>query len=455
MTTESLKQLAALVCVATNAYPRLSEELLARVAESETGQTAAPGILEVLRIHGGERFGEKDNTNELSVLQKWLNHCTETVATPVVSSYAAGQPSFCDLFDVLLSANKHSRVWPPATLAVNEIELVRDGRRSIRLAELLAQKWIGGEPRTSIPSLLFVKGPLSVSTLADNSFLDFSSAAGDDESGMARRAQLEKAQRSYTDSQNVLKSIGVAEPQNSCENLRQSLDAVRKWISLVTTDGLPKQWRGTLESKCQILASELSSYSGIWETIITRVDDMETHARVSLEALERRPKYVLRAFVVKESLGNRTATDNSNGSSNASYTVVRRFGKAEGASHYSVLTSDSVCWPTRIQDIQGTVLESMWVCCNDDSECIAGAAAAAAAVDNGPSSPGGSIDQRASQGVAVNPGMNTVVADPDDEIYCDFCLDMNSFSYDQIIICDKCERGVHQMCHVPIVTEDE
>ncbi|KAJ1843202.1 hypothetical protein LPJ57_009813, partial [Coemansia sp. RSA 486] len=93
-------------------------------------------------------------------------------------------------------------------------------------------------------------------------------------------------------------------------------------------------------------------------------------------------------------------------------------------------------------------------CPSASSTCTQGSAAAAA-VDNGFSSPGGSIDQRSSQGVAVNPGMNTVVADPDDEIYCDFCLDMNSFSYDQIIICDKCERGVHQMCHAPIVTEDE
>ncbi|KAJ2488078.1 mitochondrial transcription factor 2 [Coemansia sp. RSA 2320] len=120
------------------------------------------------------------------------------------------------------------------------------------------------------------------------------------------------------------------------------------------------------------------------------------------------------------------------------YVVVRRFGKAQGSSHYSALGSDGICWPTRLKDIQGTVVESMWVCCNDDSECRAQSMSDCTA------------DASSSQG-----GINTVVADPDDEIFCDICHLIDSWSYNQIVICDGCERGVHQICHAPIVTEDE
>ncbi|KAJ1820690.1 mitochondrial transcription factor 2 [Coemansia sp. RSA 2598] len=462
MAIESLRLLAELVCVATNAYPRLSEELLMRATGSESEQAAAPGILEVLRLHGGERFGEKDNTNELSVLQKWIDHCIGSSVDSAALLHARETPSFHDLFDGLLAEDRDPRFWSPAVLSVGEIELVKDGRRVSRLGELLAQKWTRREPKGSIPSLLFVKGPLAVSTLGENACVDFVAAAGTDNEHMLRQEQLEKTQISYSDCQNVLKSIGVVEPHSSCDGLLQSLLAVRKWISLVTKDRAFEQWKDALEDKCPSLVSELSSESSVWEAIIARANILESDARRSLEALERRPKYVLRAFIARLPLvDDKAPTSNGDRGSRVSYAVVRRFGKTEGASHYSVLASDGACWPTRIQDIRGTVVESLWVCCNDDNECIAGAAATAAAeaaaatVESGASLAGCSIDSRASQGTSANAGMNTVVADPDDDIYCDVCLDLNSFSYDQIIICDKCERGVHQMCHVPIVTEDE
>ncbi|KAJ2783461.1 mitochondrial transcription factor 2 [Coemansia linderi] len=118
--------------------------------------------------------------------------------------------------------------------------------------------------------------------------------------------------------------------------------------------------------------------------------------------------------------------------------VVRRFGKAQGASHYSVLGSDGVCWPTRLKDVPGTVVESMWVCCGDDDECRAKDA-----------------PETSFEGGSSQSGLNTVVADPDDEIFCHVCHYIDSWSYNQIIICDGCERGVHQLCHVPVVTESE
>ncbi|KAJ1644020.1 mitochondrial transcription factor 2 [Coemansia asiatica] len=482
MSIESLRLMAALVCVATNAYPLLSKELLARVSKSESEQTAAPGILEVLRLHGGERFGEKDNTNELSVLQKWTDHCIRSFPETMTLQCVKKPPSFCDLFDVLLSGDKHSRSWSPAYFAANETELFKDGRRDKKLKELLAQKWKSQErSRTSIPSLVFVKGSLTVPTLVENVCIDFCAGAGsgsgsctdaDAEGDMLRQAQLENAQRSFVDCQNVLKSIGIVEPQDSCQDLQKSLLAVRRWISLATEDSLFEQWKSILEGVCPLLVSELSSEPSIWETIIARASNRQAEARGSLEALERRPKYVLRAFIVKNPLVDEKSTNNGNGNGNgninnsesslASFTIVRRFGKAEGASHFSILTSDGWCWPTRKQDIKGTVVESMWVCCNDDNECISAApatdtdtavttGAGAAGKENGVLLAG----PKSGHATAVSSGINTVVADPDDDIYCDICLELSSYSYDQIIICDKCERGVHQMCHIPIVTEDE
>ncbi|KAJ1719630.1 mitochondrial transcription factor 2 [Coemansia erecta] len=415
---------ASLVCVGTNAFPALAQRLHSQAARRATDSQAAPGILEVLGDHGGERFGEKDNTNELAVLQAWISHRIGT------ESPQGSPPSFDTLFAQLLDPDE-TQVWPPARIEVSEIELVKDGKRvsdGAAFEKLLARKW--SARKATPPSLLFVKGPVSVATLTGTSTVDF----GASDLSETEAARLDAAHRSYSDAQQVLQSIGIPDVSPSCKALLESIAIIRTWIEQPSSDPVVSQAQSELKNNCPLLTD-----TKLWQTAVERADTLQSTARSELETLSRKPRYILRAFIVKTPIPEgRTEAESEPNKRSDSYTVVRRFGKAEGTSHFSVLADDGVCWAARAADIKGTVVESMWVCCSDDDECRPAIYSNGSALES-----------------VKDAGINTVVADPEDDIYCDICLELTSWSYDQIIICDGCERGVHQMCHVPVVTEDE
>ncbi|KAJ1840033.1 hypothetical protein LPJ73_006563 [Coemansia sp. RSA 2703] len=381
---------ASLVCVGTNSFPALSLRLHSHAAQSDADHQAAPGILEVLGNHGGERFGEKDNTNELAVLQAWIVHRINSRCPQ------GNPPSFDTLFGQLLDSDE-ALIWPPARIQVSEIELVKDGKRindGTAFEKLLVRKW----PTTKAepPSLLFVKGPVSVATLTGTSVVDFTASDLSEAEMLSQKAQLDAAHSAYSDAQQVLQSIGIPDVSPSCKALLDSIAIVRTWVEQPSSDPLIIQSQFDLKKNCPMLTN-----TQLWQGVVKHVDTLQNNARYKLETLSRKPRYVL-------------------------------------PSHFSVLGNDGVCWATRAADIKGTVVESMWVCCSDDDECRP------AIYSNG------SVLES-----AKDAGINTVVADPEDEIFCDICLELTSWSYDQIIICDGCERGVHQMCHDPVVTEDE
>ncbi|KAJ2375735.1 hypothetical protein IW150_002379 [Coemansia sp. RSA 2607] len=419
---------ASLVCVGTNSFPALSLRLHSHAAQSDADHQAAPGILEVLGNHGGERFGEKDNTNELAVLQAWIVHRINSRCPQ------GNPPSFDTLFGQLLDSDE-ALIWPPARIQVSEIELVKDGKRindGTAFEKLLVRKW----PTTKAepPSLLFVKGPVSVATLTGTSVVDFTASDLSEAEMLSQKAQLDAAHSAYSDAQQVLQSIGIPDVSPSCKALLDSIAIVRTWVEQPSSDPLIIQSQFDLKKNCPMLTN-----TQLWQGVVKHVDTLQNNARYKLETLSRKPRYVLRAFIVKApNQQGSAAVEPEQNRNTDTYTVVRRFGKTEGASHFSVLGNDGVCWATRAADIKGTVVESMWVCCSDDDECRP------AIYSNG------SVLES-----AKDAGINTVVADPEDEIFCDICLELTSWSYDQIIICDGCERGVHQMCHDPVVTEDE
>ncbi|KAJ1840023.1 hypothetical protein LPJ73_006568 [Coemansia sp. RSA 2703] len=381
---------ASLVCVGTNSFPALSLRLHSHAAQSAADHQAAPGILEVLGNHGGERFGEKDNTNELAVLQAWIVHRINSRCPQ------GNPPSFDTLFGQLLDSDE-ALIWPPARIQVSEMELVKDGKRindGGAFKRLLVRKW--SATKAEPPSLLFVKGPVSVATLTGTSVVDFTASDLSEAEMLSQKTQLDAAHSAYSDAQQVLQSIGIPDVSPSCKALLDSIAIVRTWVEQPSSDPLIIQSQFDLKKNCPMLTN-----TQLWQGVVEHVDTLQNNARSKLETLSRKPRYVL-------------------------------------PSHFSVLGNDGVCWATRAADIKGTVVESMWVCCSDDDECRPAIYSNGSALES-----------------AKAAGINTVVADPEDEIFCDICLELTSWSYDQIIICDGCERGVHQMCHDPVVTEDE
>ncbi|KAJ2102354.1 mitochondrial transcription factor 2 [Coemansia sp. RSA 922] len=228
----------------------------------------------------------------------------------------------------------------------------------------------------------------------------------------------------------VCATVGIPGTSGSGHEILLSIQALMTWLSSSSIEPLAQATDGRIANYAQTIGPLLARSAACWEQVVARIDEKAKASTQTLLKLERTRQYVLRAFVVEGMPlfpgGEKQCM------------VVRRFGKAQGASHYSVLGNDGICWPTRLKDIQGTVVESMWVCCSDDEECRAN------------DDLGTSFDISNSQS-----GLNTVVADPDDEIFCGVCHIIDSWSYNQIIICDGCECGVHQMCHAPVVTESE
>ncbi|KAJ2438126.1 mitochondrial transcription factor 2 [Coemansia sp. RSA 2424] len=271
---------------------------------------------------------------------------------------------------------------------------------------------------------------MPVSTLEGVAAVDFGSIVKA-ENQDARGTELEKARRQHAVAMTLGASVGIPNKSASGHALLQSIRAVKSWLSSPSIESLAETTGVNHVDYVRTLVPLLAGSESCWEQVTSCVDEQVQRSSQALSKLERTRQYVLRAFVVEGAP--------STAAGERQYVVVRRFGKAQGASHYSVLGSDGICWPTRLKDIQGAVVESMWVCCSDDDEC----------------------KDKAAQGTSLasasnsQSGLNTVVADPDDEIFCDVCLELDSWSYNQIIICDGCERGLHQLCHAPVVTEGE
>ncbi|KAI7834911.1 hypothetical protein BX661DRAFT_195477 [Kickxella alabastrina] len=432
--------LASLACVATNAFPKLATELHTLVSRSQADQVAAPGILEVLANHGGERFGEKDSTNELLVFQKWLDHVynmSKDICDRPVAASGLEVPSFCGMLETVLGLRKLD-VWPAVQLTLGDGDV---RRIPVDLGRALARKWsTSGGATGAPPSMLFVRSgssgdAQSLYALSTTSVLEFDTVSGTESCGKPKGARMEDAQREYESTQSILANIGISgKNTKTCgDDLLSALQVTRQWLDAPVSSALLEGSSANSSAVKNLLAMD------IWPTLIERIRGMEVKTRRNLEILRRVPKYVLRAFIVQEDapLGTQLGTADA---ARCKFTVVRRFGKAQDPGHCSALGSDGICWPIRIMDIRGTVVESMWVCCDDDDECKAGLGSATMLDGNGENNYG---------------GINTVVADPDDDIYCYKCMELTSWGYNQIVICDGCERGVHQMCHVPVVTEEE
>ncbi|KAJ1773580.1 mitochondrial transcription factor 2 [Coemansia sp. RSA 1843] len=396
METAVLRVQATLLCVAINAAPLIAERLLSANTTARGELGTQRDVIDVLETHGGDRFGEKDNSSELTVLGAWLK---DTAGEQ--SELAMFSPSLYELLKVL---------WLRLDLDVGFMLHVDASGCCYNSAHQVEED-LGRRTTT----------------------LDFYNHL-DDSTKRDRKAQLTTARKQYDDAKAVLCSVGVPNLAASCTEIAESFKALNRWtvspdaavlLSQPTHDvWLPPQ--GTADTLTTLLAQE-----DVWESIVERTDKLMAAARCRRDSAERTERYVLRAFVVD----NGAAADNAR----RKVSVVRRFGKSSGPSHYSILDAgDGICQPTRAQDIKGTVIESVWVCCNDDVECK-------------------SCTEEAADGTVTSQGggLNTVVADPDDEIFCRVCHDLESWGYNQIIICDGCELGVHQMCHVPIVTESD
>ncbi|KAJ2084152.1 mitochondrial transcription factor 2 [Coemansia sp. RSA 988] len=433
--------IAVLLCVATNAFPQLGVELstLAAATENTEQRSKQQKLADILAAHGGERFGEKDNTSELEILQPWLHQLVEEQGGPGTFTELCTNPSLGHLLGIILRQHGRHSDWSMRRL---DLAAAQEGSGSGRLCsgslrDMLERCWAtDGQASAAVPSVLLVKGPTSVTALCDSATIDFSSAVDTStlqqerlalEAARAQSKQLAAIQRSISsESSNI--SGGSVGQQTSCSRIGQALTDLQQWLGSTKPEDL-RRAEGPAIHSSQLLA-QISAHMATWRRILTRLESRHQTVQSIRRRLERYRTYVLRAFIVEH---------------NGQFSVVRRFGKAKVPGHFSVLAADGVCSAARAQDICGVVVESMWVCSSNDSECIATATPAE--------------EEERKHGVEPNgasqTGINTVVADPDDEIFCQVCGDLESWSYNQIVLCDACELGVHQMCHDPVVTEEE
>ncbi|KAJ2448186.1 hypothetical protein EV183_005559 [Coemansia sp. RSA 2336] len=374
---------AAIVCVAINAFPKLSELLYAAVAQrSHEGEEH---VRQIFGTHGGERFGEKDNTKEIKHLRAWLE--SHKLATPE-------PPLMSGTIRALLDRFAHG------SLSMAEMKLAADTETARGMKTEMRERWLAdAQAQKTIPAVLMVQGPVPVSTFDKFTSIDF-----DDctclQAKMEQRKLCERANKQHELISRLPESIDSTQ-------VAQSLQVLREWLAskqraLVQAAGaLPKL-------RTDGLQQSLEANAHVWTQILHRLDTQRSSIDRLRQAAERKRRYVLRALLVH------SRTD----AGEEKYSVARRFG--DGAGHFSLLDAGT-CRPVRLQSIEGSVVESMWVCCSDE--------------------PGGEE--------------NTVIADPDDEIFCQLCGYGESFSYNQIILCDGCDVGVHQMCHDPVVMEEE
>ncbi|KAJ2163077.1 hypothetical protein GGF46_000006 [Coemansia sp. RSA 552] len=343
---------ALVLCVVLNAFPKVSGWL-----QDQTPKEAAQ--YQVFKEHGGTRFGEKDNREDLRVLQSWLDSTTE--------------PSLGGVLDGLK--------WKDAMrMDLDPLQC----QAAQGLAEQAATRWV---PGARIPTVLVVRGPDRLPVLCDT-VLDF-----DASDKAARREDREKARETADVMRKLAAGAGVRE--GSCGEVVQALGVLRRWLERPGTSAVCSNEVGGLLQ------------ADTWDVMAERLDARLGKALCAEREAERRPRFELRVALVRQDDG--------------ALVVVRRFGRG----HISVLTDSGICQPRRMQDIGGAVVESLWACVESDGD--------------------GEASGRTAD----------IVADPDDEIFCRECGYGESFSYDQIVLCDGCDGAVHQMCHVPVVTEKE
>ncbi|KAJ2809177.1 mitochondrial transcription factor 2 [Coemansia guatemalensis] len=428
---------AVLLLVATNAFPQLGVEL-STLAAPTTSTEQQQKVADILAAHGGERFGEKDNTSDLGVLQPWLQQLVEERVGPGVFVELSASPSLGHLLEIVLRGHARHSDWSVRRLdlATAQGDNDDDWLASESLQDMLKRCWIadGQQAAAAVPSVLLVKGQTAVATLCDSATIDFSSVVNastlEEERLALEAARAQSAQLTVLQCTISSDSSGSdrAEQPTSCHSIRQALDDLQQWLGSTKPEGLQRMEGPAIRSS--ELLTQLSAHMETWKQILARLESQHQTVQSTRRRLERHRTYVLRAFIVEH---------------NGQFSVVRRFGKAKTSGHFSVLAADGVCRAVRAQDIGGVAVESMWVCSSDDSECITAAISA----------------EKEEKALGVEPngtsqtGINTVVADPDDEIFCQLCGDLESWSYNQIVLCDACELGVHQMCHDPVVTEDE
>ncbi|KAJ2307593.1 mitochondrial transcription factor 2 [Coemansia sp. RSA 2610] len=244
-----------------------------------------------------------------------------------------------------------------------------------------------------VPALVLVRARIPVAELARTPAVDLADA--DAQSRQARDRERESARAASVTADALARSIGEGAPSDVVKALGQ----VRAWLAAVDRQQLQSVGVAT---DSDALARALAPAG--WAEIAERVDAQQRQAHTQQQRAERERRYVLRAFLVRRASGE--------------HVVVRRFGA--GAGHYAELGRSGVCRAARLQDIEGETVESLWVCDSDEAA-----------------------------------GGNMVVADPDDEIFCGACGGDESWPYNQIILCDGCDAGVHQICHDPVVSEAE
>ncbi|KAJ2608848.1 mitochondrial transcription factor 2 [Coemansia sp. RSA 1365] len=427
-----------LLYVATNAFPQLGVEL-SKLAETATNtEQQQQGVADILAAHGGERFGEKDNRKELEILEPWLQQLVEKQGGPDAFVSLCKSPSLDQMLEIVLQGHARHSDW-----SIRRLDLAtaldnsdNDCKTSRSLQDMLKQCWSteGRQAAATVPSLVLVKGRTTVATLCDKTTIDFGSTI--DSSTLQQERLVLEAARSQSAKLKVLQhSIsscnsskdGVGHP-TSCSSIGKALENLQQW--LMSTKPVELQRTEGLMIHSSMLHTQISTHMATWQRILDRLENQQQTAQSTQRHLERHRTYVLRAFVAEH---------------NGEFSVVRRFGKANISGHFSVLSADGVCHAVRLRDISGVVVESIWVCSSDDSECIAAAISIEKEEKEHGAEPGGTSQT----------GINTVVADPDDEIFCQLCGDFESWSYNQIVLCDACELGVHQMCHDPVVTENE
>ncbi|KAJ1789049.1 mitochondrial transcription factor 2 [Coemansia sp. RSA 2167] len=380
--------LAVIACVAVNAIPALSASLVKGMDESEVRQ--------VIEARGGERFGERDNTRELQVLQTWI-------AQRPMYKQLVERPSMHAVVRSLLDPQE--RGWTMELMEVGDGSQIEAMMRQ-QLSEL------GKEP----PSVLFVRCQVAASSLARLAVVDLGRQGPSQGQSQERSQERDEARMDHTRATALARTVGI-DDQTTGSMVMQSIQQLQQWL-----DHAPPECHSARDAVRAALDLD------VWPAIVDRLGKQLTQTADRRRRAEREPRYVLRAMLVQSDKPLDTTSNNALQDTRPStnelqdtgpkLSVIRHFGTNSG--HASELDTHGVCQPTRIQDIRGTSIESIWVCCSDDAEC-------------------GTL----------------VVADPDDEIICTVCGDSESLGYDQIVLCDGCESAVHQMCHKPVVTEAE
>ncbi|KAJ2502447.1 hypothetical protein GGH96_001110 [Coemansia sp. RSA 1972] len=370
--------LAVIACVVVNAIPALSASLVEGMDESE--------VREVLEARGGERFGERDNTRELRVLQAWI-------AQRPMYKQLVERPSMHAVVRSLLDPQEHG--W---TMELMEI----DGGSQIEAMMRQQLSKLGTEP----PSVLFVRCQVAAATLTRLAVVDLGRQGPSQDQSQERLQERDEALKDHARATALARTVGI-DDQTTGSTVMQSIQQLQQWL-----DHAPPGCHSTRDAVRAALDSD------VWPALVSRLDKQLSQTAERRRRAEREPRYVLRAMLVQSDKPLDTISSGTSNDTGPKLSVIRHFGTDSG--HTSELDTHGVCQPTRIQDIRGTTIESMWVCCSDDAEC-------------------GTL----------------VVADPDDEIFCTVCGDSESLGYDQIVLCDGCESAVHQMCHKPVVTETE